>query len=199
MSELIKLATHEELQLEQLENNLKKAVELYEILYLQFYNYDLSEFTDELVLQNLYQKSMKAQSHCDELKLKADKLRVSIHNKQTSIRALCQAILQIARQGISISYKRSKDKCPPGRNVYGESLKTIIWEARNQSIHHEEGNFKTSVQDCFYHLESEIGADIIPFSSHPNRNYSKEIIWLLGWTDYSKYYIDMISLLGEEN
>ena len=58
VSELIKLATHEELQLEQLENNLKKAVELYEILYLQFYNYDLSEFTDELVLQNLYQKSM---------------------------------------------------------------------------------------------------------------------------------------------
>jgi hypothetical protein len=165
VSGLIALATDEEIRLADLEQQLKIAVSQAEALYNKFYNDDLSDFTTDSMVQRSYRMAMEAQFSKQEIEKTVKELRESVRSKEDSIRSLCQAILQIARQGISTVYG-GIDKCPPGRLVHGIPLKTVIWEARNQSIHCEEGEFKKSVQDCFDKLEASLG-DGLPFRRYP--------------------------------
>ena len=40
-----------------------------------------------------------------------------------------------------------------------QSLKNIIWQSRNQSIHHEDGNYHNNVKNCFIDLQNDFGND----------------------------------------
>jgi hypothetical protein len=191
---LISLATSEEKLLIELERDLKKAELLAQELYNKFYNEDLSDFTSDSMVQRSYQIAMEAQFRKQGLDNKVKELRESVSNKQESIRSLCQAILQIASQGICVVHGKEKVTCPPGRLVYEIPLKTIIWDARDQSIHCEEGKFNKFVENCFDKLEAALG-DKLPFRKQPTTNYAKEIVWLLGWNEYAQYESDMVSLL----
>ncbi len=119
-------------------------------------------------------------------------LQFSIDAKSVSINALSGAILQIAKQGISITHGHLS-QCPDGRNIGKEKLKNVIWESRNQSIHYEEGNFRQPVIDCFANLEMLCG-NKFSLSLNVGRNLAHDIIEELGWKDYSTYESDLRSL-----
>ena len=70
----------------------------------------------------------------------------------------------------------------------------IIWQARNQAIHFEEGNFHQKVIDVFTILELENGPDFA-LVQHQGQSRAKQIINLLGWNDYALYSSDIQSLL----
>lgn len=62
--------------------------------------------------------------------------------------ALASAILQIGKQGLSAVHG-GLEAAPPSREVHGIQIKDLIWQARNQAMHWEEGKPHKAVQECF--------------------------------------------------
>lgn len=129
-----------------------------------------------------------------ELKDNITALEAAILAKETSVQTLAGAILQVAKQGITI-VRGDLAACPPGRSIGREVLKNVIWQARNQSMHWEENTFNSFVTTCFANLCLEFGAQYHLPTSTP-RPLAKQILHLLAWTDYASYERDMVSLLG---
>ena len=129
-----------------------------------------------------------------ELKDSIESLEAVILAKEISVQALAGAILQIAKQGISI-VGGNPANCPAGRSIGRENLKNVIWQARNQSMHWEVNSFYSPVQTCFENLYLDFGADYQLHSSSP-KSLAKQILHLLKWTSYESYESDMLSLLG---
>lgn len=117
-----------------------------------------------------------------------------INISKFSIASLSGAILQIAKQGISFVYGNLV-KCPNGRTIGSQYIKEIIWHARNQSMHFEEGNFKLPLINCFQLLENDFGAEFSTIN-YTTKNLGNNIIQLLKWKEYADYESDMIHLLG---
>lgn len=112
------------------------------------------------------------------------------YETQTFSRAAQSAsLLQYAKQGISLVHG-GLDACPSGRDIGGQSLPTLIWMARNQALHWEEGNFNGSVTTSFEMLKS---TDSV-FSEYKHRNMAFEVVSYLGWRDYDAFKADMVSL-----
>ena len=116
---------------------------------------------------------------------------IQLHAVSATI--LCGALLQFAKQGISIVHK-SLATCPAGRIIGSESLKNIIWQGRNHAIHYEESpNHNQAVKNCFANLEAHFGLQF-SLENHPRENLSKEIIRVLGWYGYTTFEEDMLLL-----
>lgn len=107
-----------------------------------------------------------------------------------SVASLSAALLQHAKQGISLSHGGATN-CPSGRSIGSQSLKSIIWEARNQSLHWEEGNFRQGVNNCFNTLAGEIDQK---YSQYLNRNMAFDVVDLLGWRSFGDFRNDMLLL-----
>ncbi|ATB70809.1 hypothetical protein SJPD1_2720 [Sulfurospirillum diekertiae] len=160
--------------------------------------FEFKDFNDDfcdLQVQDAFIKMAESKKGVDILKSQIHVLSISIQNKDFSIRALCGALLQIAKQGISFVHGKYKHLAPNGHKTFGaETLKNVIWEGRNQTLHFEEGIFQQPIIDCFKNLEIAYGSDFL--LSKPPKNKSLEIIRLLDWTTYKNYEKDMVSILG---
>lgn len=121
---------------------------------------------------------------------KLDTLESRIIIRKFSYESTCGSVFQYAKQGISLVHGNLTN-CPVGRSIGSQSLKSVIWQARNQSIHWEDGVFKPPVVACFTALESDIDPK---FGEYTKRNMSFDVMDLLGWTDFSKFESDMLSL-----
>ncbi|WP_141432435.1 hypothetical protein [Bacillus sp. 03113] len=185
---LIDLINSEENALNSLKTKLVDLKKHHEFLYADFIRKELDlndHFNDHQIMHSYAKQASFYNEHIEPLQIQIDKLSNSISSKQESIKALSGALLQIAKQGISIVHS-SLNTCPDGRFIYNEPIKNIIWQGRNQSLHYEEGNFRSPIVRCF----QSIGISLI------NKNLAKEIIDLLEWNTYQKYQDDMILLLG---
>lgn len=120
-------------------------------------------------------------------------LQAQIFDKQFSLSAIAGAVFQIAKQGISVVHQ-NKESCPPGRTVHGVQLKEIIWAARNQSLHFEEGKVKPHTAQVFDSLFQNGAGDIFANYNQPV-NLAHDVFILLGWNGYTAYKKDLISLL----
>lgn len=120
-------------------------------------------------------------------------LEASLAVKAFSVRSIAGAILQIAKQGIVIAHG-SLTNCPTGRIVGAEALRNVIWQARNQAMHWEEGTFRSPVLACFASLESSFGATLRLEATSPT-NLAKEILDILGWHSYPEYIADMVRII----
>lgn len=109
------------------------------------------------------------------------------------MQAIAGAVLQIAKQGISLVHG-GLAAAPQGRKIGSLYTKDIIWQGRNQAIHFEEGNFKKAITDLFTILETEQGARF-SLAAHPQQNRAKQVVELLGWTQYASYVQDMQALI----
>jgi hypothetical protein len=107
-----------------------------------------------------------------------------------SLNIVAGAILQIAKQGISVVHT-DLSNCPNGRMMGNESLKNIIWQGRNQAMHFEEGKYRPAVVACFQDLERNYGSQF----QLTRKNLAFNVIRVLGWTAYSEYEKDMKTLL----
>ncbi|MFS3927306.1 hypothetical protein ACL9SP_01440 [Priestia flexa] len=73
------------------------------------------------------------------------------------IQSVSQALLQIAKQGISLVHGKYKSDCNEAFKMKGKAIQPkynvtlldVIWEGRNQSIHYEEKSFYSNVEKCF--------------------------------------------------
>lgn len=115
----------------------------------------------------------------------------SLAAKELSTSALAGSLLQYAKQGISLQYGRQKTGCPAGRNIGSQAISEIIWQARNQALHWEDGSFSQSVQDCFLKLAAEV--DPI-FAGYTGRCFAFDVVGLLGWRSFADLERDLLLL-----
>ena len=111
-----------------------------------------------------------------------------------SIEVLYGAILQIAKQVMSLAFK---DKPPViGRSIGTQTLSAVIWHGRNQAMHWEnEFTEKTQyTQKCFETLAKECGTQFDV--KQPLRNMAWDICKEIGWSSYENYEKDMQEILG---
>lgn len=111
-------------------------------------------------------------------------------SKQASITALSGALLQIAKQEISIKCKYL-NLCPHGREIYGVKLKEIIWQGRNQCMHFDDSRgLHKPTNDCFDQLNSHLPTPM----KYTTENCAKQVLDILKWNDYTSYEVDMTSI-----
>jgi hypothetical protein len=70
-------------------------------------------------------------------------------------------------------------------------LKNVIWQARNQAMHWEEGRLNEAVQDCFTALAAEVDQK---FSVYRMENMAFNVVQLLGWRTFQEFSAGMMSL-----
>lgn len=186
---LISLIHEESNYLNELQIKQSDLQQRYQELYQQFLGQDLDldgNYSDAQIMRSYATQYKYYESMVLPLNIKIQDVQLSIAIKEESIKALCGALLQIAKQGISIVHQ-GLGNAPNGRIIKGQPLKNIIWQARNQSMHFEDGRYRQGVIDCFQLLN-------IPLS---NTNLAKEIINLLEWDCYEAYIADMVQILIE--
>ncbi|HEY9902197.1 MAG TPA: hypothetical protein V6D43_07170 [Candidatus Sericytochromatia bacterium] len=198
-SNLIDLIMHDLRKLEEVKSSLEGFQALLRTLSQDFSTADNSEDFDMYQIQHKYITLRRAEENTisERIKLREEleELKQSATAKSEAISSLCGALLQISKQGISIVH-RSLDICPSGRHIGQETLKNIVWQGRNQSMHYEEGSYNSNVLKCFRNLELSFGEDF-SLTFHSQENLAqKVVIQLLEWTDYSQYEKDMTDLLG---
>lgn len=191
--QLIELVTAEEVQIAQIQLAREAKKPKLEFLYKRFRDSEWGDDVDEIKLQSYLVNWAREQKEVTDLQEEIKRLELSVNIKKDSINALCGALLQIAKQGIS-KVHGSLDSCPDGRGIGSDKLKNVIWQGRNQSLHYEEGNFRRHVQDCFANLAATFGNQV-SLALHPQENLAYEVIEILGWKQYSAYTSDMQSLL----
>lgn len=122
--------------------------------------------------------------------MRRQELENEVASHAFSVASLSSALLQDAKQGISLAHGGTAN-CPNGRSIGTQSLKGIIWEARNQSLHWEEANFRQGVNNCFNTLASEVDQK---YSEYLNRNMAFDVVELLGWKSFCDFRRDMLLL-----
>lgn len=110
--------------------------------------------------------------------------------RQFSLSALAGTALQYAKQGISVVHG-SLGSCPNGRSLGSLALKNVVWQARNQASHWEDGNLHPPVVRCFETLKTEQDA---AFGDYNQRSLAYEVVALLNWRDWASFEADMQSL-----
>lgn len=120
-------------------------------------------------------------------------LSALIDAKSASIAALSGALLQVAKQGLSVVYGKPPN-APKGAEILGLLVKDIIWEGRNQSIHYENPK---EISDAVVELFGRIdGArnDGVSWDPRSQYNYAFDIINFLGWLDWKQFKGHMLSI-----
>jgi len=121
----------------------------------------------------------------------ADELKQLIDLHEFSVSSLAGSLLQHAKQGISIVHG-GLGACPDGRVVASlQHLKTVIWQARNQAIHWEEGNLRPAVRACFDDLRDNVEAK---YGDYHTRSLAFEVVRLLGWNSFDDFKTDLLSI-----
>lgn len=128
----------------------------------------------------------------DKAQRSVDDINNSIAAKQFSVDAMSGSILQYAKQGISITHG-SLAACPDGRHLGTQTLKNIIWQARNQAMHFEDQNPHPPVVACFTALANDTGNP--RFSAFRTDNLGFDVLEHLGWRTIADFNADM-RLLG---
>jgi hypothetical protein len=190
---LFGLATDEERQLQARSEALRETEQRLKIHQWDFQTSDLNEdFSDAYVIA-AFSRAAKAAQEVERLKAEVATLRASVGTHQHSIQAIAGAILQIAKQGISLIHSGLAG-APAGRMLGSLAVRDIIWQARNQSMHYEEGRFKKPLLDVFAILEQEHGTQF-SLAKHSKQNRAKQVLDVLGWANYESYLKDMEVLL----
>ena len=193
---LIEKIHTEEIKFQQLSEQFEGLKKHFDVLHFDFSTADGSEDFNDFQIQDKFVRMAKFHKDNDieGKKLELDNVQQSVINKKFSIDSLSMSLLQIAKQGISTVHGQPGN-CPPGKNIGSETLKNVIFQGRNQSMHCEEGNPNARVLQCFANLTTEFGSDF-DITTNPTGNKAKTIVDKLGWKNYNDYKNDMISLIG---
>jgi hypothetical protein len=139
----------------------------------------------------------KERYHLDQqipgMQVAVESLEASIEAHRFSIDVLASTVMQIAKQGISLTHRRRP--AAVGRHIgRSQHLGEVIWEARNQAAHWEERNPHPPVVACFTALAGEVDQ---VFGDFRARNMALDIVAMLGWRTFEDFERDMLSLGGE--
>jgi hypothetical protein len=111
--------------------------------------------------------------------------------------AAAGAILQIARQCISMTWRSYNERMDKGKVIGSQKLSKIIWHSRNQALHFEEGTpTNDSTRACIEKIAEEFGLNIDDLDKFP-RSLAREILGVLSWDKYEQFAIDIVQMLEE--
>lgn len=158
-----------------------------------FESSDLNDDFSEAYVMAAFGRMANAAKETESLRREASELQALVGIRQAAIQAICGAILQIAKQGISVVHG-GLSAAPTGRMIGSAGVRDIIWQGRNQSLHYEEGKPKKGVLDLFATLEKEQGPQF-SLAHHASQNRAAQVVQLLGWTTYAAYLSDMSMVL----
>jgi len=123
-----------------------------------------------------------------------EKAKIQLENQikchEFSVASLAGAVLQFAKQGISISIGELK-YCSASRLIGTQALHTVIWQARNQALHWEAASFNPPVKKCFERLTDEVDRK---FDEYTKRNMAVDVLDLFSWKKFSDFKTDMLSI-----
>lgn len=192
---LFSLATDEERQLKALLERLRETEHRLKVHQWDFETSDLNDDFSDAYVMAAFSRAAKAAHEVERLKGEVAILQASVGTHQQAVQTIAGAILQIAKQGISLVHG-GLGAAPPGRTLGSLAVRDIIWQARNQSMHYEEpqAKLKKALLDLFATLEQEQGPQF-SLGTYAGQNRAKQVLDILGWTSYEAYVQDMQVLL----
>lgn len=132
-----------------------------------------------------------------ELEKQISDVSESIDAKSASIAALSGALLQLAKQCISLKYGKPQN-APDGADIGGVLVKNIIFEGRNQSIHYENPKeISENVTKLFAELDA-IRKDGNTWDAKSQTNFAFEVVKLLGWRTFSDFESHLLSIKSKK-
>jgi hypothetical protein len=191
---LFRLATEEEQHLKALTERLSPIEQQLKIQQWDFQTSDLNDDFSDAYVMGAFARAAKTGQAVERLMEEVAELQASLGTHQHSVQAISGAILQIAKQGISLVFG-SLSAAPTGRLLGSLPVRDVIWQARNQSMHYEDGAPKKPLLEVFSMLEKEQGSQF-SIAMHAKQNRAKQVIDVLGWVGYESYLRDMRALLG---
>lgn len=191
---LLQLANAEEKQLQQLMPRLADIEAMFRAHQWEFQTSDMNDDFSDAHAMAAFHRMASAHKEAGALKVEVAALQASIEARQQAVQAIAAAVLQIARQGMSAVFG-DMNAAPHGRMIGTLPIRDIIWQARNQALHHEEGTFHKPVAALFSTLEAEQGHDF-SLAQHVKQSLAKQVLKLLGWDAYEAYQADMGTLLS---
>ncbi len=114
-----------------------------------------------------------------------------------SVEAACGALLQLAKQAISRAHG-APDNWPAGRAVGRQSIRDIILQARNQSAHSDEGDYRPVVLRVFELLEADFGPQL-HLEAGLCVSRALAVVRELGWLEPTKFMADLSALSSREH
>ena len=136
---------------------------------------------------------VKMFAQCREAVLEVIRLSSAIRDRELATQALCGALLQIAKQGISTVHRRPQN-CPDGRFIGTQPIKNVIWQGRNQTMHYDDvRGLDPPVIACFQRLDADLSRTFSALVH--STNLATHVIDILGWHTYEAYEKDMTTLL----
>jgi len=190
---LFRLATNEEHQLRASSRWLMDKERELQVHQWDFQTSDLNEDFSDAYVMAAFARAGRAAQDVEQLKSDVAALQASVGTHQHAVQALAGAILQVAKQGISLVHG-GLTASPPGRTLGSLAVRDVIWQSRNQSMHYEEGKYTRPLTDLFSTLEREQGSQF-SLTAFSRQNRAKQVLDLLGWKDYEAYVQDMQILL----
>jgi hypothetical protein len=190
---LISLANEERKKLEHKQGELSKARAISKLHKWDFETSDLNDDFSEAYSLAAFTRMAESYAQAEKLDQEIMTLEAVIIAQQISIQALNGAILQIAKQGISLVHN-DLNQAPTGRSIGSTTLRDVIVAARNQSLHYEEPITNKNTVAVFSILEKEQG-HIFSLANHPKQSRATQVIDLLDWYEYESYIQDMQQLL----
>jgi hypothetical protein len=113
-----------------------------------------------------------------------------------SVQLACGALLQLGKKGIATAHGK-RTAAPPGRMLGSQPLRDVVWGARNQAMHAEEGAYREETLSVFRRLSADFGSKFY-LDSTVRQSRASEVCELLGWTEYAAFEKDMRDLLGPD-
>jgi hypothetical protein len=186
---LIQLVSYEELELVRLKRELTEEEARLRVNRWDFETSDLNDDFSDAYVQGAFLRMARAHQEAERLAARATELQASIGTHQLSVQALSGALLQIAKQGISVVHQNLA-QAPDGRHLSGIPLKQIVWQGRNQALHYEEGQFNAAVTQLFNDLEAAYG-NIFSLTLHANQSRATQVVRLLEWSMFENFSNDL--------
>jgi hypothetical protein len=191
-SSVIDAIWREQAEIEHMDNKLVGLIRQAEDNYRRAENLQMEEDMDDYMggvglMWATYFGEEKEAYHLDK---DLDAKRQTFLNHEFAIGSMSGALLQMAKQGISITHG-GLTACPDGRLIGTVPLKQVVWQGRNQAIHFEEGKPNPAVVACFNTLEQEIDPK---FKRFRIANLAFDIVTLLNWKTFNDFKLDMLLL-----
>ena len=138
-------------------------------------------------IEQLEEKQKEAQS---DPATRIEKALGSIGATVESMSSLAGAVLQIAKQVLSLRHA-GKPELPAARDIGSQKIFEVIWEGRNHAMHWDEGKPKQKVQNMLDALSKDLGIDI-----EVGRNNCLSILGALNWRSTEAVVRDLHTLIN---
>lgn len=137
-------------------------------------------------MEELEKQKAEAQENDTE---KMEKALFNIGSTVESMSGLAGAVLQIAKQALSIRHAR-KPNLPTARTVGTQNIVEVVWEGRNHAMHWDEGAPKERVRNMLNALVADLNITI-----EVGKNNCLSILGALEWKTPEAIISDLKALV----